>query len=914
MKDLTLGILAHVDAGKTTLSEALLYKSRAIRIQGRVDHQDAFLDTDRLEKERGITIYSKGALFQIGDLNIQLLDTPGHTDFSAEMERVLSVLDCAVLVISAADGIQSHTRTLWKLLEKYQIPVFLFINKTDRTGIDLKALLDNIREEFGSACVPFYLPGETSLQGQEEAGPGREKDSSGSVKKQLEPDMEEIAMTDEELLASYLENGSLTDREIRSSIRRRTLFPVCAGSALQLAGIDEFIEVFSRFAEAPDCPETFGARIYKISRDERGNRLTHLKVTGGSLSVRETVSGTDRDGNEWSEKIHAIRIYNGASYAEVSTVRAGRICAVTGLSRTFQGSGLGFEKALPSPVITPVLNYRLLPLGNTDPAVLYRKLAEIEEEEPELNFVWKEATQEIQVQIMGDVQTEILATVIKERLGADVSFTDGSIMYKETIASQVEGIGHYEPLRHYSEVHLLISPGKPGSGVTVSSSVSSDELAVNWQRLILTHLQERSFTGVLTGSPLTDVHFTIASGRASLKHTEGGDFRQATYRAVRQGLMQAENILLEPFYRYVLELPSEYTGRAMIDLDGMSAVGASIEQKGEKTILRGEAPVSAMRNYHTAVKSYSRGNGRLTLTVSGYRPCHNTEEVLARNSYDPDADTDNPSCSVFCSHGAGICVPWYEVTEYMHLPSVLRQEDRQEELPEEKTGAARQTESGESLWISPEEVETIIRNTFYANSSREKHRSSFKKNRVRRRPSPVQDSQHVVSKTPSQEKYLLIDGYNVIFAWQELSELAQVSIDAARDSLQDILCNYRSMTDAEIILVFDAYRVRNHAVEISDYGNIHVVFTKTAQTADAYIEKFTHDNRSRYDITVVTSDGLEQIIIRGQGARLISSREFENRIREVNEQIRSILAENERSIPRSKMDLSVLNHAGDSDQ
>lgn len=902
MKDLTLGILAHVDAGKTTLSEALLYKNHAIRTQGRVDHQDAFLDTSRLEKERGITIYSKGALFQIGDLRIQLLDTPGHADFSAEMERVLSVLDCAVLVISAADGVQSHTRTLWKLLEKYEVPVFLFINKTDRIGVDLPAVLNDIRGELDSACLPFYLPEKT-------AAGNHPSDRNSSVKRDLSPDMEEIAMTDEELLTSYLERGSLSDQEIRLAIRRRRLFPVCAGSALHLDGIDELIEILSRFAEAPDYPEEFGARIYKISRDERGNRLTHLKVTGGTLSVRQTVSGTDRNGEKWSEKIHSIRIYNGDSFTEVPSVEAGRVCTVTGLTRTSQGSVLGFEKSLPAPVLTPVLNYRLVPLGNADPASLYRKLAELEEEEPELNFVWKEARQEIQVQIMGEVQTEILTTVIKERLGVDVAFADGSIMYRETVASVTEGVGHYEPLRHYAEVHLLISPGERGSGYTVSSAVSSDELAVNWQRLITTHLQERVFTGVLTGSPLTDVHFTIAAGKASLKHTDGGDFRQATYRAVRQGLMHADNVLLEPCYRYVLELPSEYTGRAMTDLDAMFAVDTSIEQNGDQTILRGEAPVATMRNYHTAVNAYSRGSGRLTLTVSGYRPCHNTEEVLAESSYDPDADTDNPSWSVFCTHGSGIYIPWYEVPDFMHLPPVLKPAGREEEPEAETAAPSARTDSSDSLWISPEEVEAIMKKTFYANSSPEKRRPSFKKNRSRRQASAAEDSQYLINRTPALDKYLLIDGYNVIFAWEELSGLARINIDAARESLQDILCNYRSMTDAEIILVFDAYKVRNHAVEISDYGNIHVVFTKTAQTADAYIEKFTHDNRSRYDITVVTSDGLEQIIIRGQGARLISSHEFENLVREVNEEIRSILTENRRSIPVNKIDLSALKNA-----
>lgn len=882
MKDLTLGILAHVDAGKTTLSEALLYQCGTIRTLGRVDHQDTFMDTDRLEKARGITIYSKGAVLTAGDLRIQLLDTPGHSDFSAETERVMSVLDCAILVISASDGIQSHTRTLWNLLDKYQVPVFLFINKTDRPGVVLSEVISGIREEFGTACVSFDQVDDPDFS-------------------------EEIAVTDEDLLNDYLENGTISDEDIRSAIRGRRLFPVCSGSALHLKGTSELTALLSRFAAPPDYPDEFGARVYKISRDDRGTRLTHLKVTGGTLSVKDTLSGKGRDGEPWSEKINSIRIYNGAIYTEVSSVPAGTVCAVTGLTCAPQGCGLGFEKPLPAPVLAPVLNYRLVPPEDSNPALLYRQLQEIGEEEPELNFVWKEAVREIQVQIMGEVQTEILKEVIKERLNTDVTFTDGSIMYKETVASPTEGVGHYEPMRHYAEVHLIISPGAPGSGYTISSSVSTDYLALNWQRLIYTHLQERTFTGVLTGSPLTDVHFTIAAGRAHLKHTSGGDFRQATYRAVRQGLMNAENVLLEPYYRYRLELPSEFTGKAMTDLDSLFAIDTSIEQNGTTTVLKGEAPVATMRNYHGFVNAYSRGTGRLSLTVSGYRPCHNTEEVLAASTYDPETDTENPSFSVFCSHGTGILVPWYEVPEFMHIASVLNPPSNQTKTEDfEPVTKKKRPVVSQGLWISPEEVESIMDQTFYSNSQKDRSRSKFKKNKVKKTPEPAQDPKFVLKKPSGLKPYLLIDGYNVIYSWEELADLAHTSIDAARDALQDILCNYRSMTDAEIIVVFDAYRVRNHNTEISDYGNIHVVFTKTAQTADSYIEKFTHDNRSRYDITVVTSDALEQIIIRGQGASLMSSREFEIRVREVNEQIRKMLEENQKSMPSSKIDLSPL--------
>lgn len=875
MKDLTLGILAHVDAGKTTLSEALLYTAGAIRQAGRVDHGDAFLDTDKLEKDRGITIYSKEARFTIGNLNVQLLDTPGHADFTAETERVLSVLDCAVLVISASDGVQTHTRTLWSLLKKYQVPVFIFVNKIDQPGFDSSAVMEELRSELGASCVSFADRGSAEWE-------------------------ENTAVSNDRMLARYLDTGDISDEDIRQAVRNRELFPVCFGSALKMTGIKEFAGILSLYAAPPEYPDQFGARVYKISRDARGVRLTHLKVTGGVLNVKDELD-VNSDKGTVREKVNSIRLYSGASYQEVQSVPAGTVCAVTGPSKTKQGDGFGFEPPAPEPVTVPVLLYRLVPPEGSDPHKLFLQLSVLEEEIPELHPVWNSQLQEIQVRIMGAVQTEILASVIKERLGIDVTFADGTVMYRETVAAPVEGVGHYEPLRHYAEVHIVISPAEPGSGITIDSSVSSDSLALNWQRLIKTHLEEREFAGVLTGSPLTDVRFTIAAGRAHPKHTEGGDFRQATYRAVRQGLMHAENVLLEPYYRYVLELPPEYAGRAMTDLDGMSAIETKIEQTPDKAVLTGLAPVSAMQNYQASVTSYSRGLGRLSISFGGYRPCLDPDKVIERFAYDPDADTDNPSYSVFCAHGAGFAVPWFEVPEYMHLPSVMDSRETVEEVPADS--GRRAVDDGE-LWISPDEVEEIMKRTFYANSGKDS-KKKFKKNVIRKN-SAASGPRINSAPVPPDEKYMLVDGYNVIFAWKETSELAEVNIDSARVHLLDILSNYRSMTDYEIIAVFDAYRIKQHPEEILDYGNIHVVFTKTAQTADAYIEKFTHDNKAKYDITVVTSDGLEQTIIRGQGAHLISSHEFEGEVRMMNERIRGILKQNENRLPRNKIDLSAL--------
>lgn len=878
MKDLTLGMLAHVDAGKTTLSEALLYTCGTIKQMGRVDHRNAFLDTGYMERDRGITIYSKQAVFNADGLRITLLDTPGHADFSAEMERVLQVLDYAVLVISGTDGVQSHTRTLWDLLDTYGIPVFIFVNKMDQPDNDRAEVMKKLKKDLSSSCADFSETGSDEW-------------------------LEDISLCDEDMLERFLERGDIPEKDIVNAIKKRQLFPCCFGSALKLEGIKEFVDTLVRFAVPDDRPREFGARAFKISHDETGLRLTHLKITGGTLSVRDVLSGTDKNGDEWKEKVSRIRLYNGSRYKEVSSVPAGTVCAVAGLSRSGQYSGFGFEKDRGDPVLQPILSYKLELPPETDARQFYRELMKLEDEEPELHFIWSEAAEEISAQVMGDIHMEILTSEILDRFGVQIGFTNGSVMYKETIAAPVEGVGHFEPLRHYAEVHLILEPLPRGSGIQLTTGVSEDILSRNWQRLIMTHLAERSYPGVLTGSPITDIKITLAAGRAHAKHTSGGDFRQAVYRAVRQGLMEAESILLEPYYNYTLTLPSGYVGRAMTDLDNLGASQGEIAQDEVSAILTGSAPVSAIRNYQKEVTSYTKGEGSLSLAFAGYDRCGNAGEVIAAACYDPVSDPENSPDSVFCTHGSGYIVPWYEVKEYMHLPSVLAPAA---EYDEETAPAGRETASGSGeLWISPEEVEQIINRTYYSNK-KEDRRGGFRK-KIKKEPAFITpDTDHVDIRHSDLEKYLLIDGYNLIFAWDELAVMAQADIDAARGRLLDILVNYRSMTDSEIIAVFDAYRVRNHPVTLYDYGTIHVVFTETAQTADAYIEKFVHDNKNRYDITVVTSDGLEQIIIRGQNAGLISSHEFEGMVHSVNKRIRSMIDDHNRTAPRNRMDLSAV--------
>ncbi len=833
MGKIVVGILAHVDAGKTTLSEGMLYTAGAIRTMGRVDNRDAFLDTYALERERGITIFSKQAVFSLGTTQVTLLDTPGHVDFSPEMERTLQVLDYAILVISGADGVQGHTRTLWNLLKRYEIPTFVFVNKMDQAGMDAEVLLQELKTVLEEGCVNFSAKRDAAFY-------------------------EEAAVCSEDALEEFLETGRLKKETLQELFLERQLFPCFFGSALRLEGVKEFVEQMQELIKVPAYSETFGAKVFKIARDEAGNRLTYLKITGGSLKVKAVIEG---------QKVNQIRIYSGEKYEAVNEVEAGSICAVTGLSDTYPGEGLGAEQGTYLPVLEPVLNYQVIPMEGDDPILLLPKLRELEEEEPQLHIVWEEALQEIHVQLMGEVQLEVLKTLIYERFGVEVEFGQGNILYKETIQNTVEGVGHFEPLRHYAEVHLLLEPGEPGSGVQCMSVCSEDLLDRNWQRLILTHLMETEHRGVLTGAPITDIRITLVSGKAHLKHTEGGDFRQAVYRAVRQGLKQAESVLLEPYYEYRLELPSENVGRAMTDIERMHGTFGLPQTEADRTILTGMAPVSTMRDYQKEVHAYTRGNGTLQCTLKGYAPCHNTEEVLAATGYDSERDTLHPTGSVFCAHGAGFLVPWYEVKEYMHLPSIMQ--EKPSDSSEEKQTAYRVSKETDA-WIDTEEVDRIIAQSVGAN----KKQKTLPKKKV----PEYYKSTSKPKKQEVREEYLLVDGYNVIFAWEDLKDLAQVSIDGARGKLLDVLCDYQGMKKCNLIVVFDAYRVQGHKTEISTYHNIHVVFTKEAETADQYIEKFAHENGKKYNVTVATSDGLEQIIIRGQGCRLLSARELKDEI------------------------------------
>lgn len=869
---LVMGILAHVDAGKTTLAEGILYSSGSIRKWGRVDHKDTFLDTYELERARGITIFSKQAEFSLFDRNITLLDTPGHVDFSAEMERTLQVLDYAVLVISGTDGIQGHVRTLWKLLERYEIPVFLFINKMDLPGADREGVLNEIRHRLDDGCVDFHI--------------SRDRDAF----------FEQIAVCKDELLDEYLEHGEISDQSIQLAIRERRIFPCFFGSALKMEGVEEFLQGLYRFSVCPKYSEAFGARIYKISRDQKGNRLTYMKITGGRLRVKDMLSNK-KDGMEetevWEEKADQIRIYSGESYDLVNEATGGMICAVTGLTKTKSGEGLGVEEGIREPYLEPVLNYRIqLPkeqessMGkeqSSHPNIheMLIKLRQLEEEEPQLHIVWKEQIGEIHAQVMGEVQIEILKSMIKERYGWDVEFDSGSIVYKETIIDTVEGVGHFEPLRHYAEVHLLMEPGERGSGLSFSSCVSEDVLDRNWQRLVLTHLKERIHPGVLTGSEITDMKITLAAGRAHLKHTEGGDFRQATYRAIRQGLKKAKCILLEPVYEYSLEVPSSMVGRALSDIQRMYGTFDTPTPEGEMTLITGTAPVVTMRGYPMEVAAYSQGMGHLSCIVKGYEPCHNTEEVIVSVSYDGDADVENPAGSVFCSHGAGFYVPWDQVEQYMHLESVLVK------VKEESTKEPVIQKSYASSHVDDKELEEIFLRT-YGQSKREKYR--FQQNR-----DLFGDTQKVQRKNKGKEKqeeempgkeYLLVDGYNIIFSWDELKELARVNIEAARGKLMDILSNYQGYKNCTLILVFDAYKVERGQGEVMKYHNIYVIYTKEAETADQYIEKAVHEMAKKYHVTVATSDALEQVIIWGQGAKRMSAQGLLEEVERVCQEIR----------------------------
>lgn len=836
-----IGILAHVDAGKTTLSEALLYNAGITKALGRVDKGNAYLDTDELEKQRGITIFSKQAEFIWKDLEVTLVDTPGHVDFSAEMERTLQILDYAILVISASNGVQSHTRTLWELLKMYKVPTIIFVNKMDMPDTDKALLLSELKSKLDDSCIDF-----TDIQ---------EVMSN-----------EEVAMTNESLMEEFLSCGKIDIEDIKRGISDREIFPCHFGSALKNDKIIDLLDGLNTYIDEKKYPDKFGAKVYKINRDSQGNRLTYIKVTGGVLRVKDIIDDSE-------EKINQIRIYSGDKYRTANEIYSGEVCAVTGLTKTYSGENLGIENENNDVILEPVLMYRVVLPQEIDAAMMLPKLKQLEEEDPTLSIKWNEDLKEIQVCLMGEVQIEILKKLVLDRFKVAIEFDQGNVVYKETISNTVEGVGHFEPLRHYAEVHLRLEPGEIGSGLTFETECSEEILAKNWQRLILTHLQEREHKGVLTGSGITDMKITLVSGRAHLKHTEGGDFRQATYRAVRQGLKMAQSVLLEPYYDFRLEIPTEMLGRAMTDIERIYGKINSPENYGEYSVITGYAPVVTMRKYREDIAAYTKGQGKITCTLKGYLPCHNQEEIVEAYGYDSEADTFNPTGSVFCAHGAGFYVSYDKVYEYMHI-------GLENQLDKEYVYNDNNIVSGEykEEWIGIDEVDAIINQTYNANkkSEGENKRNNWKKSRNEQDYFDYKGSKSVNSET--REKYLLVDGYNVIFAWDDLKELAAVNIDGARGKLMDILCNYQAICKCELIVVFDAYRVKGHDTEISDYHNIHVVFTKEAETADQYIEKFAHQNGRKYNVTVATSDGLEQIIIRGQGCNLISSRELKEEI------------------------------------
>ncbi len=835
---LNVGLLAHVDAGKTTLSESILYQSGAIRNLGRVDHQDAFLDTDEMERERGITIFSKQAVLTWKDTEITLLDTPGHVDFSAEMERVLQVLDCAVLVISGADGVQGHTETLWKLLTRYGIPVFLFVNKMDQEGTDCGKLLAELKSRFSEGCIDF-----------------------GRVETGAEEVIEEIAVCDEQTMEEYLEKGSVAAASIRRLVAERKIFPCYFGSALHLQGVEELMNGICTYQMQKEYPAAFGAKVYKIARDGQGNRLTYLKVTGGTLKVKDVIG-------ENGDKVNQIRVYSGEKYELLSEADAGKVCAVTGLAETYPGQGLGAEKDSELPILEPVLTYRIILPDDCNVHTMLRDLKLLEEEEPELHVVWIEKSQEIHVQLMGDVQIEILQRIIKERFGVLVEFGEGSIVYKETIAAPVEGVGHFEPLRHYAEVHLRLEPGERGSGMQFDSECSEDVLDRNWQRLVLTHLEEKEHKGVLTGSVITDMKITLTSGKAHLKHTEGGDFRQATYRAVRQGLKKAESVLLEPYYEFRIELPSENVGRAMTDIQNRFGKFEAPETLGEMTVLTGIAPVSTLSGYQKDVIAYTGGRGRISLTLKGYDLCHNQEEVVAARGYDSELDLANPTGSVFCAHGAGFVVDWDEVEEYMHMERTLDQTG-EEGLAEVTLPKRRHS----SIELTQEELDAIYVRTPDPVKQNHGPVTVCAKEKDREPGSAYTDPKWERRRREKEgrQEYLLVDGYNIIFSWEELRELSEKDIGAARGKLADILSNYQGYRKCTLILVYDAYKVEGNPGEVMKYHNIYIVYTKEAETADQYIEKTVRRIAKDAAVTVATSDGLEQVIILGQGANRMSA-------------------------------------------
>ena len=845
MKKITLGILAHVDSGKTTLSEAFLYATGKIRKLGRVDHKDAFLDNFDLEKQRGITIFSKQAELEYEDTKITLLDTPGHVDFSAEMERTLQVLDYAVLIVSGSEGVQGHTETLWKLLNKYNIPTFIFVNKMDMPGTNKEFALTNIKNKFGDGVIDFSVE---------------------------EKDMEAIAVCDEDVLEMYMESGEISDETIADLVYERKLFPCYFGSALKNEGIDKLLDGISSYSFEPVYHEEFGAKVFKIVK-ENGVRLTYMKITGGSIKVKDIFSGIT-DGNQWSEKINDIRIYSGEKFKSINQADAGCVCAISGLNNTYPGQGLGFEMQSESPNLQPVLSYQIIIPDNINVNQAYKMLKELEEEDPTLSLKWNEETKEIIANVMGPIQIQVLKHVIKERFDMDVEFGTGSILYKETINNTVEGVGHFEPLKHYAEVHLLMEPGQLGSGITFESNLNESLLSRNWQRLIMTHLAEKDHKGVLTGSPITDIHFTLVAGKAHIKHTEGGDFREATYRAIRQGLKKAESVLLEPYYNFTLKVPTENIGRAMTDIDQMSGNINQPETEGEMSVITGFAPAATIGDYINTVNEYTHGTGTLSLAYKGYGPCHNSEEIIAEKAYDSEADIANPTGSVFCSHGAGFVVPWDQVEPYMHVKTDSKNGEMYdiENVPVMRSASNTYRDS----YATDKELEEIFEKTFGPIK-----RKKYTEKKVRHYS---ENKQKVIHKKVLPQ-CVLVDGYNIVFAWDELKKIAKTNIDGARDRLLDIMCNYQGFKGNTVIVVFDAYNVKKHAETVSKYHNIYVVYTKEAETADMYIAKTTHKLANKFQVTVATSDALEQLIIMGHGALRMSASNFKEEVDNVNKAI-----------------------------
>ncbi|PWJ15288.1 translation factor GTPase family protein [Ruminococcus flavefaciens] len=840
MKNVIIGITAHVDSGKTTLAEAMLYTSGAIRSLGRVDRGNSTLDTNSIERERGITIFSSQAEFTVDDTMFTLLDTPGHVDFSAETERTMQVIDYAVLVISGTDGVQSHTTTLWKLLRKYNIPVFVFVNKMDLIGADKAHLIDRLRKELSDRCVDF-------------TGDFDNID-------------EDCATCCEELMEQFIETGSLSKESISAAIENRQIFPCFFGSALKMQGVEEFISVLCRYTSGKAYGESFGAKVYKISYDAKGSRLTHMKITGGVLKMRDDMSYSDQDGNVVNAKVSSIRFYTGEKFRTSESAEAGMVCAVTGLTGTYAGQGIGAENDSDEAALEPVMTYRVSLPEDKNVYEALKELRILEDQDPQLHILWNEQNREIHIQLMGAVQTEVLTKLIADKFGFDIQFMDGAVTYRETIRDTVEGVGHYEPLRHYAEAHILLEPLPQGSGIVIDTVCPEDELDRNWQRLILTHVKEKTHLGVLTGSPVTDIKMTLVKGKAHLKHTEGGDFRQATYRAIRQGLRMAESVLLEPYYDYELEVPTENVGRAISDLQRMCASFDTPETIGESSVIRGSAPVAEMNSYQADIIAYTHGKGKLSLSLGGYKECHNADEVISSIGYSADNDTENSADSVFCSHGAGYLVKWNEVYDHMHLPLSL-DENEDDEAPEaRKNKAQRFIEKA----VSDEELMEIFERT-YGKINRDPHKA-FKKTKA----VSIDDKKVRLPKYEGPD-YLLVDGYNIIFAWDDLKKIAGDNLDAARGELINRMCNYQGYAGCELILVFDAYRVKGKHREVEKYCNINIVYTKESETADSYIERVSHELSKKHKVRVATSDGLEQMIILGNGAMRISATEFRKR-------------------------------------